>query len=172
MKTTNKLILTLALLLAPLFMNAQTTESQKIAIVDSQNILLAMPETATMQTELDALMKKYEDTLVKLREEFNTKYAAFVQEQDSLIETIKARRQQEIEDLAKRIEDLNRVAQEDIQKKQVELFTPIQKKLRDAIYAVGEENGYAYILDSNTLLFINNSKAIDATAQVRTKLGM
>lgn len=172
MKTTKKIILTLVLMLSPLFAMAQSTESQKIAIVDSQTILTSMPEMKAMQTELDALMKKYEDTLVKLREEFNNKYQAYVAEQETLLETIKVRREQELEDLAKRIEDLNRVAQEDIQKKQVELFTPIQTKLREAISAVGNENGYTYILDASSLLFMNNSKAIDCTPQVRAKLGM
>ncbi|MDO5035477.1 MAG: OmpH family outer membrane protein [Porphyromonas sp.] len=173
MKTTKRLILTLALILAPLMMvAAQGAAGQKIAIVDSQNLLTSMPEAKAMQTELDALMKKYEDTLVKLREELNSKYQAYIAEQDTLLETIKVRREQELEDLAKRIEELGRVAQEDIQKKQMELFAPIQTKLRDAINKVGEENGYTYIMDATSILYLNNASAIDATAQVRAKLGI
>lgn len=165
-----KILLTLVAALAfPLMMSAQ---AQKIAIVDTQAVLTAMPETAAMQAELDALMKKYEDTLVVMREEFQKKYQEYIAEQETLLESIRTRREQEIQDLANRIDGLNQEAQQDLQKKQVELFTPIQTKIRNAITAVGNENGYTYILDASTVLFLNNSSAIDATPQLRAKLGI
>lgn len=166
-----RLLLTLMLIACPLVMFGQSNSPQKVAIVDTQKILMSMPETKAMQTELDALMKKYEDTLVVMREEFQKKYQEYVAEKDTLIETIKVRREQELEELAKRIEDLNGVAQQDIQKKQQELFTPIQTKLRNAIEAVGNENGYAYIIDASAMLFIGNT-GIDATSKVSSKLGI
>lgn len=165
-----KILLTLIALVAlPLAVFAQ---EQKIAIVDVNSILMQMPETKAMQTELDNLLKKYEDTHVAMQEEFQRKYEAYAAERDTLLETIRTRREQEIQDLAKRIEDLQKVAQQDYQKKQVELITPIQKKVQDAVSAVGNENGYTYIVDASTVIFMNNSTAIDATPKVRAKLGI
>ena len=125
-------------MLFPIFAGAQ---SHKIGIVDSQKVLSEMPEMKSMQAELDNLAKKYEDTLVQLQKEFQTKYQDFVKEQETMVESIKSRKQQELEDLSKRIQDLNNVAQQDMQKKQVELFAPIQTKLREAINKVGNDGG-------------------------------
>lgn len=165
-----KILLSLVALMAmPLMMFAQ---EQKIAVVDVNSIIMQMPETKAMQTTLDDLLKKYEDTHVAMQQEFQKKYEAYEAEREGLLETIRTRREQELQDQAKRIQDLQQVAQQDYQKKQVELLTPIQKKLQDAITAVGNENGYTYIVDANTVLFMNNSTAIDATTKVKAKLKM
>lgn len=158
----------IAIMAMPLMMFAQ----QKVAVVDVNTIIMQMPETKAMQTTLDELLKKYEDTHVAMQEEFQKKYEAYEAEREGLLDTIRTRREQELQDQAKRIQDLQQVAQQDYQKKQMELLTPIQKKLQDAIAAVGNENGYTYIVDAATVLFMNNSTAIDATSKVKAKLGL
>lgn len=163
-----KFLILFATLLFPLFASAQ---SQKIGIVDSQKVLSEMPEMKSMQSELDNLAKKYEDTLVQLQKEFQTKYQDFVKEQETMVESIKSRKQQELEDLSKRIQDLNNVAQQDMQKKQVELFAPIQTKLREAINKVGNDGGFTYIMDSSQMLYVGNGSE-DVTSLVRSKLGI
>lgn len=157
-----------AAMLFPLFAGAQ---SHKIGIVDSQKVLSEMPEMKSMQSELDNLAKKYEDTLVQLQKEFQTKYQDFVKEQETMVESIKSRKQQELEDLSKRIQDLNNVAQQDMQKKQVELFAPIQTKLREAINKVGNDGGFTYIMDSSQMLYVGNGSE-DVTSLVKSKLGL
>lgn len=163
-----KFLILFATLLFPFVASAQT---QKIGIVDSQKILTEMPEVKSMQAELDNLAKKYEDTLVQLQKEFQTKYEEFVAEQDTMVESIKSRKQQELEDLSKRIQDLNNVAQQDMQKKQVELFSPIQTKLREAINKVGNDEGFTYIVDSSQMLYVGTGSS-DVTSLVKSKLGL
>lgn len=163
-----KFLILFATLLFPLFASAQ---SQKIGIVDSQKVLSDMPEMKSMQAELDKLAKKYEDTLVQLQKEFQTKYQDFVKEQETMVESIKSRKQQELEDLSKRIQDLNNVAQQDMQKKQVELFAPIQTKLREAINKVGNDGGFTYIVDASQMLYVGTGSE-DVTSLVRSKLGI
>lgn len=157
-----------AAMLFPIFAGAQ---SHKIGIVDSQKVLSEMPEMKSMQAELDNLAKKYEDTLVQLQKEFQTKYQDFVKEQETMVESIKSRKQQELEDLSKRIQDLNNVAQQDMQKKQVELFAPIQTKLREAINKVGNDGGFTYIMDASQMLYVGNGSE-DVTSLVKSKLGL
>ena len=157
-----------AALLFPIFAGAQ---SHKIGIVDSQKVLSEMPEMKSMQSELDNLAKKYEDTLVQLQKEFQTKYQDFVKEQETMVESIKSRKQQELEDLSKRIQDLNNVAQQDMQKKQVELFAPIQTKLREAINKVGNDGGFTYIMDASQMLYVGSGSE-DVTSLVKSKLGL
>ena len=155
-------------MLFPIFAGAQ---SHKIGIVDSQKVLSEMPEMKSMQSELDNLAKKYEDTLVQLQKEFQTKYQDFVKEQETMVESIKSRKQQELEDLSKRIQDLNNVAQQDMQKKQVELFAPIQTKLREAINKVGNDGGFTYIMDASQMLYVGTGSE-DVTSLVKSKLGL
>ena len=157
-----------AAMLFPIFAGAQ---SHKIGIVDSQKVLSEMPEMKSMQSELDNLAKKYEDTLVQLQKEFQTKYQDFVKEKETMVESIKSRKQQELEDLSKRIQDLNNVAQQDMQKKQVELFAPIQTKLREAINKVGNDGGFTYIMDSSQMLYVGTGSE-DVTSLVKSKLGL
>ena len=157
-----------AAMLFPIFAGAQ---SHKIGIVDSQKVLSEMPEMKSMQAELDNLAKKYEDTLVQLQKEFQTKYQDFVKEQETMVESIKSRKQQELEDLSKRIQDHNNVAQQDMQKKQVELFAPIQTKLREAINKVGNDGGFTYIMDASQMLYVGSGSE-DVTSLVKSKLGL
>jgi outer membrane protein len=62
-------------------------------------------------------------------------------------------------------------AQSSLQQKQQQLQVPILEKLRKAILEVGNEEGFLYIFDLNTLQFKSNS-AIDATPLVQRKLGI
>ena len=106
-----------------------------------------------------------------MQDEYNKKYSDFVAQQDSLTENIKMRRMQELQDMEQRTQNFIQISQQDFQKKQGELFTPIQDKLKNAIKAVGDEKGYTYILDPQIVLYQGNT-AVDATQFVKAKLGI
>ncbi len=156
------------LMMFPLGLFAQES---KIAIVNTQEIMMAMPEVADMQKQISALDAEYQKEMKAMSDEYNKKYSDFIAQQDSLTENIRLRRMQELEDIQQRTQNLIQVAQQDIQKKQTDLLAPIQEKLRNAIQAVGKENGYLYILDPQIVLYKSDA-AIDATAQVKAKLGI
>ena len=132
---------------------------------------MAMPEVSEMEKKMADLNEKYKGELQLMQDEYQKKYAAFIQQQDSLSENIKLRRMQEIQDIQARIDNFVQVAQQDVQKKQQELLMPIQEKLQKAIKDVGAENGYTYIVDPAALLY-TGPNAIDATPLVRKKLGL
>ena len=163
------LLTTLALALFPLFLSAQTV--QKIGVVDTQSIFATMPETKAAQTELDALSGKYENEVATMEAELKKQYEAYLKEAETLTDAMKQRKEQDLEELQKRIYTHRTVAQQDLQKKQAELLTPIQTKLKTAINKVGTDNGFAYILDANAMLFVG-SNGQDITALVRSALGL
>lgn len=108
-----------------------------------------------------------------MEDEFQKKYTDYIAQQDSMTENIKLRRTQELEDIRQRVENFTQVAQQDMNKKQQELLAPIQDKLRNAIKAVGDEKGYAYIIDNNPgIVLYTGNAAIDATPLVKAKLGL
>lgn len=162
-----KLIIFL-LMMVPLSLFAQET---KIAIVNTQEVIQAMPEFADMQKQMADMESKYKNEMQVMQEEYNKKYSDYIAQQDSLTENIKMRRMQELQDMEQRTQNFIQISQQDFQKKQSELFAPIQEKLKNAIDAVGAEKGYIYILDPQIVLY-KGSAAIDATSFVKAKLGI
>lgn len=162
-----KLIILLFMIL-PLGAFAQEV---KIAYVNADQILAAMPEVKEMESKVADLNANYDKEFKQMQEEYNKKYTDLVAQQDSLTDNIKLRRQGELQDLQQRIESLLEVAKQDIGKKQQEWFAPIQKKVQDAIKAVGDEKGYTYIINPQVLLYTGPS-AVDATPFVKAKLGL
>ena len=153
-----KLIIFLLMML-PLGVFAQES---KIAIVNTQE---------TIQKQMADKEAKYKNEMQVMQDEYNKKYSDFVAQQDSLTENIKMRRMQELQDMEQRTQNFIQISQQDFQKKQGELFTPIQDKLKNAIKAVGDEKGYTYILDPQIVLYQGNT-AVDATQFVKAKLGI
>jgi Outer membrane protein len=163
-----KKFIILLFLIIPMGLFAQDV---KLAYVNTQEIFFAMPEYSAMETQLADLNSKYENELRQMEEEYRNKYTAYIAQQDSLTDNIKMRRMQEIEDIRSRMENFVPVAQQDVQTQQSALIQPIQQKLRDAINAVGSENGYTCIIDPAAMLYMG-SNVIDATPLVRAKLGL
>ena len=154
-----KKLIVLLLMILPLGAIAQEV---KIAYVKTQEVFMAMPEVSEMEKKLADLNEKYKGELKLMQDEYQKKYADFIQQQDSLTENIKLRRMQEIQDIQTRMDNFVQMGQQDVQ---------IQQKLQDAIKAVGDEKGYTYIIDPAALLYTGSS-AVDATPFVRTKLGL
>ena len=135
--------------------------------------MMAMPEITAMQETMKQMNDKYAGEMKTMEDEFQKKYTDYIAQQDSMTENIKLRRTQELENIRQRVENFTQVAQQDMNKKQQELLAPIQDKLRNAIKAVGDEKGYAYIIDNNPgIVLYTGNAAIDATPLVKAKLGL
>ena len=83
---------------------SQAQQALKFGTVNSQEIFMLMPEKATAEQTLQDINKKYEDEFVKIQEEFTKKYKEYMALGDTIPETIRARRMQEVQDSQSRIE--------------------------------------------------------------------
>lgn len=163
-----KKLVVLLLVLLPLGVVAQEA---KIAFVNTVEIFNAMPERNEVELQMAALNEQYEKEFKVMQDEYEKKFSEYVEQRDSLTDNIRLRREQEIQDLETRIQNFVPVAQQEMQKRQGELFTPLQEKLQKAIDAVGEEKGYTYIMNPQVFLY-TGSNAVDATSFVKAKLGL
>jgi len=163
-----KNFIVMIMLLLPLGAVAQ---EMKIAYVNTGEVINVMPEVAAMETELAALRTQYNSYMKTMTDEFEQKYADLINQQDSLTENIYKRRVQEIQELRERIENFQQSGEQEQQDKYEKLYAPIIEKLQKAIDQVGDENGYTFIINPQALLYRNKS-AIDATDQVKAKLGL
>ena len=162
-----KKVIIMALILAPLSLFAQ----QKFGHFDSSVIVQAMPEYKTSQTELQTLSKQYEDELTRMRDELQKKSQEYDKQRDSLPDNVKQRREQELNELGQKIQTFEQVANQDIQQQQQKLMAPIYEKINTAIKAVGDENGYTYILEDSQVIY-KNPTANDVTPLVKAKLNL
>lgn len=163
------LLLCVAVLL-PIGAMAQTL---KVGHTNSQEIIALMPEIETMEKQMKEEGDKWENELLKMREEYFAKIKQFQDAQATLTESIKQARQAELADMEQRISTLNQTAQNDLARKQQELAAPILDKVRKAINDVAAENGYTYIFDiaAQSIIYTSPSSN-DITALVKKKLNL
>ena len=76
----------------------------KFGHVNTQEIVLAMPEFTTARTDIEKLTQQYEADLKSMQDELQKKAEAFEKEEATLPENIKTRRNQELQDLYQRIQ--------------------------------------------------------------------
>ncbi len=167
-----KKILLLVFMLAPISLCAQ-----KFAYFDYSDVMQAMPAFTKAQQALEELGKKYENDLKNMQNEIVSKRDAYLASADSLPENMRARKEQEINDLMNRYQQAQQDNQEAFQKAQQEQMQPIIAQIVEAVNSIAKAEGYVYIMDRQTAqssggTFINESMCDNVTAKVKSKLGL
>lgn len=144
-----------------------------VAFVNTKDLINSLPEKESATDRLTTLSDNYKEELQIMQNEYNKKYSDFITYQESLAESIKLRRMQELTDLENQIQNFTKLAQKDIEEHEQLLLDPIKSKINDAIKAVGIEHNFSviYDLDNPSILFVSQG-AIDANQLVKAKLGI
>jgi len=159
--------------LLPFSMMAQNVSELKFGHVNSQEVLMLLPEVKEAQAQLEIMSKNYEKELEKMNGEYEAKVEDFIKNSKEMDEEIKKIRQSEIVSLEQRVSLFKQTANESLQKKQETLFNPIIEKVQKAVTQVGEENGFIYIFDLKVpTLIYHSSKSIDVTPLLKKKLNI
>lgn len=163
--------LTLAVAMA---MISTSLYAQKLARINMQEIIFVMPEFKEMQNNLEAFGKDLQEQLEQIQVEFNNKAADFQKNQATMAESVKQFKQQELDQLQNRYMEFQRVAQNDMQNKQNELFEPVHKKAMDAVNKVAKAGGYAAVFDTSAmgLAFYDETMLADLAPAVKAELGI
>lgn len=169
MKKVIKLTLAVALTLS-----ASSLFAQKFGRINTQEILLAMPETKEMNTNMQAYGKDLEDNLETIAVEFNQKLADYQKNYASYSDAVRQLKEKELQELQNRRQEFEQIAQQDYQKKQQELLAPIIDKAKAAIDKVAKDNGYIAVFDTATgsLASFDEKQLTDIAPLVRTELGI
>jgi len=148
---------------------AQT--NAKIGYIDSNKILSEMPETDSLQKELKNYADYLDQQMQTMGQEYKKKVQDYQQNVAGMSDLIRQTKEKEITDLQQRIQAFQASADKDLQDKQQELFSPLIQRVKDAITAVGKDNGYNYILDVGTGAVVYY-EGDDVSALVKKKLGV
>lgn len=144
----------------------------KFGHIDRQELLKDMPEAIEAQKSLEDLVLKYKEETTKLETEFQTKFADF-QQNPPTDPAIKTSKENELNRMYENIQTFATSAQENLQKKQMELMLPLEEKINKAIQQVGDENKFIYIFDMQAqAILYHSSQSTDVLPLVKKKLNL
>ncbi|POS01420.1 OmpH family outer membrane protein [Flavobacterium croceum] len=151
------------------FLGFQTANAQaKVAHVDVNELMGKMPAIIEAQKQLQTLSDTYSAEYKKMIDEYQAKIKKYDAEAATVTDAVNQTRQQEVQDMAKRIGDYQENAQKDLQKKESDLMKPLTEKIKASIQKVGKAKGFQYVIDINTALLADGP---DLTADVKKDLG-
>ncbi len=146
MKQLKTLLLATALCIGTVsFTNAQS----KVAHINTQELIISMPEYKAAQTQLETLTKSYQAEIQNMATEFQNKVKQYEAEAPTKTDEENAKRGQEIQGMQENIRQYQGEAQKDMQTKEVDLLKPITEKAKSAILKVSRAQGFDYVLDAS-----------------------
>jgi len=149
------------------------TFAQKLGHLDAQEILALMPEREKATEDYQEYAKGLESQLMSMQSLYQSSIQDYQDNEDTYSDLVKQDKISEIQGLEQRIGTFQQSAQESLQRKEVELLSPILEKLQNAINEVAEDGDYTYIFDNSTggmLLYSKDSENISSL--VKKKLGL
>jgi outer membrane protein len=149
--------------------NAQTT---KFGHINSAELLQQMPATKSADSSLQKYARELDSQYKTMVTEYQSKLQSFQSSSDLMADAVKQSKIKELTDLETRIQDFQESAQESVQKKKQELYSPIIDKAEKAIKDIAREKNYAYILDTSTGTVLFAQESDDITKMVKDKLGL
>ena len=166
-------------MVAVLALSATTAFGQKFGRVDLASIVPNMPEYQEAVTNLETYGKDLQDQLEQIMVEFNTLYANYEKSAATMTDSVRQLKERELAELQQRYQDFSQIAQQDIQRKETELMTPIYDKANEAVKKVASEGGYTAIFStagdqpsSAGLAYFDPATLTDITAEVKKALNI
>jgi outer membrane protein len=148
-----KRILTAALItVGALATTSQVSAQSKIGYISTEELVSIMPETA----KADSNLQQYRGALIQNAQDKQSALESAIEKfnKDSLTMTsaVKDVRRNELQKMLQDLQAEDQRIQQQLQQRQQELITPINRKAFDAIQSVAKENGYTYIFEKGALL--------------------
>ena len=164
-----KVLFTLATSLAVML---SVQAQSKFGYLNSNELLAMMPESQSMQEELQTYAKGLESQLTAMQAEYEKKVVEYQQNETSYTDIIKEDKIREIEGIQQRVVEFQKNAQQSLSEKEAELFTPIREKAMAAIDKVAREGNYTFIFDSGAGSFLYAAESENVLNLVKSKLGL
>ena len=144
----------------------------KYAYLSYDSVMVAMPEYAEMQTSMAQLRDQYSAEQKRVENDFNQKYEDFLDGQATFPKTILQKRQSELQELLDKNIAFKKEGQKLLCKAHCEAKAPLVQKLNEVLAKIGQERGYAFILntDGNATPWLNPAMGEDITNDVKTLL--
>ena len=143
----------------------------KTAHINVTELLQAMPEMKAAQAELKRLEETYRADIQSSLDELKNKLTQYNNEASAMSEEENQKRALELQGFERNIGEAQQAAQQELTKKQGELFEPISKKAKEAIEKVAAAQGYEYVVDASPGAGVIVAKGKDLLPDVKKELG-
>jgi len=144
--------------------------AQKYGHVNSNEVMRLMPGIDSIQIKIANFQKDLEILYENMVSEFQAKKEKFDKEAGTMSSSVRKLKEDELLGIQNRIQEFSMNVQEDIEEEQRRLIAPFQEKVQNAINEVAKEAKYAYIFDTQILLYYDGGD--DVTTLVKKKLGI
>lgn len=124
----------------------------KIGYTNVEFILLQMPESKQIESDLKTHSSQLEAQLKGKYSEYEQKLQAYEKGAATMDKTIREDKEKELMTLNNQIQEFQRNAQMSLQQKEKQLVDPVIAKIDKAIKDVAKENGYTYVISNQALL--------------------
>ena len=111
--------------------------AQKLGHIDSQALLLSMPERETAQKQIEEQAAQFETEMTRMQTDMQTKYEDYLAKAESWPEAIRKTKEKELNQMQQGLQDFSQTAQSAIAQLEEELLTPMIYRAKKAIEDVG-----------------------------------
>lgn len=150
---------------------SMTQAQSKTAHINVTELLSQMPEMKAAQAELKKLEETYRADIQGSMEQLQNKYTQYNNEASSMSQEENQKRALELQGFERNIGEAQQAAQQELAKKQAELFEPISEKAKAAIERVAASQGFDYVLDASPGSGVIVATGKDLLADVKQELG-
>ncbi len=147
---------------------SEIASAVKFGFLSYEQALTSMPDYAMAQAQIVKLKAKYDEEAKRVETDFNLKYEDFLDTQADMPKSILEKRQSELQELLNRNIEFKAESRRLLEQAEKDAFAPLHEKLQRALRVIGEQDGYAFIIntDNNACPFINPAQGIDVTKTV------
>jgi len=144
------------------------TATVKFGFLSYEQALKSMPDYAVTLSQIAKLKDKYDEEAKRVETDFNAKYEDFLDTQADMPKSILEKRQSELQELLNKNIEFKAESRRLLAQAEKDAFAPLHEKLQRALKVIGEQDGYAFIIntDNNACPFINPAQGTDVTQTV------
>lgn len=153
-----------------------STFAQKIGYANIEAILIYMPETQSMNQQLQTFEKKLSEKIQIKQQYAQQKYNDLLEKAQANPEGQFTAEQEELKKLDEELQKESNDAQQKLLQKRQDLMSPIIEKLQKNLKELADAEGYDYILntvDGNGVsIVLHGPEEHDLTKKLMTKMGI
>ena len=167
--------LLLLIIAAPWFSHAQEAQPNKVGYANMEYIVSQLPDMKEIESEMKSTQTQLRNQIQARSQEVQKQYQDFNANAKTMADTVRMRRQGELEKAMTDLEAMQQNAQMTLQNKQKLYMAPIYLKVNKAISEVAQENGYSIILTdklSNYSFLLSKTAQFDISNLVLQKFGV
>ena len=146
-----------------------TSAQSKMAHIDTQELIKAMPAYKTAEAKIEKLGKTYEVQIQNSYKELDAKFKQYNTEAEGQSQEENQKRMQEVEGMKQSLTQYQQQAQKDLQEKEFNLLKPITETAKAAIEKVASAQGIEYVFEAGGLIV---AKGKNLMADVKAEMGI